>query len=166
MTRSCGPLWGAATFTAALGIVVAAPAYAYLTAGGSGTGTTGTGSLQSLTILSATGMPASTLTPGGTADLLLQVHNPNPTSVTLVSVAQGGGVSVVGGSGCTSDPGWPGSLGNSGVTVGATSGLTVDVPAGATLEVHLPAAAEMSTTSASGCQGAEFRVPVSVSVQQ
>ncbi len=144
------------------------PAFGYFGAlGGSGTGSGGTGTLQPLVILSATtGSPSTSLLPGATADLLLNVSNPNTVSVTITSVSQGGGVSVQGGSGCTSDPAWPGTLGSSGVSVVSTTGLSIPVAGGATSVIHLPAGASMSTTSVSGCQGATFQVPVTVVVQQ
>ncbi|MFN8194811.1 MAG: hypothetical protein U0R80_11090 [Nocardioidaceae bacterium] len=149
------------------GGVVTAPAFAYFTATGSGSASGATGALQPLTILSATtGSPSSGLQPGGTGDLLLNVTNPNSSAVTITGVSQGGGVTVVGGSGCTSDSAWPTTLGNSGVTVATTTGLSVVVAGGATATVHVSSGAAMSTSSVSGCQGASFRVPVTVVVSQ
>ncbi len=159
-----------ATATAAAAAVaglVTGPAFGYFTARGSGAGTSGTGSLQPVAILAAiTGSPSSLLIPGATADLLLQVHNPNPNAVTLTSVSQGGGVSVTGGSGCTGDPAWPATRGNSGVSVPTTAGQSIPIPAAATVVVQVPGGASMSTTSASGCQGATFQIPVTVVVRQ
>ncbi len=112
------------------------------------------------------GTPSYTLQPGTAADLVVTVRNPNAAAVTVTSVEQGGGVTVVGGSGCTSDPAWPGTLGSSGVTVTPTTGLSVAVAGGATVTIHLPGAASMTTASAAGCQGATFLVPVTVGVRQ
>ncbi len=146
---------------------LAAPAFGYFVAGGSGLGSHGTGTLQPPTILPATvGAPATSLLPGTSADLLVTVSNPNPGPVTLVSVAQGGGVTVQGGTGCTDDPSWPGTLGNSGVSLPTASALSIPVAGGATVTVHLAAGASMSTASAPGCQGASFQIPVTVVVQQ
>lgn len=145
---------------------VAVPAFAYFTAGGVGSGTLSTGTLQPLTILAASATPSSNLLPGATADLVVQVSNPNSVAVTITSITQGGGVTVVGGTGCTSDPTWPGTLGNSGVSVVSSTGLSIPVPASSSITVHLPAGAAMSTASVSGCQGAAFRIPVTVTVQQ
>jgi hypothetical protein len=148
-------------------LCLAGPSFAYFTVGGGGTGPGATGSLQPLVIqLATTGSPSSSLLPGSTADLLLNLTNPNPVPVTLISVTQGGGVTVQGGSGCTSDPGWPGTLGNSGVSAVTSTGLSIPVAAGATVVVHLPAGAAMGTSSASGCQGATFQIPVTVVVRQ
>jgi len=144
-----------------------AGAYAFFTAGGSATGEAVTGELTPVVIQPATtGTLASTLSPGSTADLIVTVQNPNAFPVTVLSVEQGGGVTVSGGSGCTSDPAWPGTLGNSGVSVQTTTGLSVPVGAGATVTFHLATAAAMDGTSDSGCQGATFQIPVTVTVQQ
>ncbi len=148
--------------------LVGGPAFGYFAAlVGSGTGTAATGTLQPLVIEPATlGSPSTSLTPGTTADLLLNLTNPNAVTVTIVSVAQAGGVTVVGGSGCTSDTDWPGMLGNSGVSVPTAAGLSITIAGGATDRVHLPSGATLATTSAAGCQGASFQIPVTVTVQQ
>jgi hypothetical protein len=143
--------------------LVAGPALAYFSAGGIGAASAGTTTLQPVTVSSA--VPSSSLLPGTTADLSLTVYNPNSTAVTITGVSQAGPVSVTGGSGCSGDPGWPGPLGNSGVTV-PTASLNIAVAAGATVTVHVPAGASMSTASATGCQGASFQIPVAVVVRQ
>ena len=156
----------AAAISAALG-TLAWPASAYFTTGGSGSAMQGAADLLPLTILSeTTGSPSASLMPGGSGELLVRVTNPNAQSVTIVSVVQGGGVAVSHATGCTADPAWPGSLGNSGVSVASSTGLSIPVAAGATTLVHLPAAAVMSTGSAAGCQSATFQVPVTVAVRQ
>ena len=104
------------------------------------------------------------LLPGGTADLLLNVTNPNAVAVTITSVAQGGGVTVSGGSGCSSDPAWPTTTGNSGVAIVTTTGLSISVPAGSSATVHVAGGASMTNSSAAGCQGATFQIPVTVTV--
>jgi len=163
MSRVLGTL----AVMAALLFGLAGPGFGFFTALGLGSGSATTGDLQPIEVRPATtGTPSTLLQPGGTADLLLNLRNPNSRAVTVTSVAQGGPVTVVGGSGCTSDTGFPTPAGNSGVTVSTTTGLSISIPAGATLEIHLPAAAAMSTTSASGCQNASYRVPVTVTVQQ
>lgn len=151
----------------AVALAAGPPSFAYFTTSGLGSGPGTTGSLQPLVIQSATtGSPSTSLLPGTTADLLLNLTNPNPGAVTLVSVTQGGGVAVQGGGGCTNDPGWPGTLGNSGVTVVSSTGLSIPIAGGATAVVHIPGGAAMTTASASGCQGATFQIPVTVVVRQ
>jgi len=160
------PVIGVVLASLGISVALSVTAFAYFTGAGSGAGSLVTGTLRPLTILAATGTPVSNLLPGSTADLVMRVTNPNSTAVTITAVSQGGGVTVVGGSGCTSDPGWPGTLGISGVSVVATTGLGIPVPAGATISVDLPAGASMTTASASGCQGARFHIPVTVTVQR
>ncbi len=146
--------------------LVGSPAFAFFTGSGSGAGGGATGTLQPVTVVAATvGSPSSALLPGSNADLLLRLTNPNSYSVVLVSVAQAGGVTVVGGTGCTSDPGWPATLGTSGVSVNTVTGLSVTLPAGTT-DVQVAAGSAMSTASVSGCQGATFQVPVTVGVRR
>ena len=146
---------------------VTGPSFAYFAVGGLGAAPGATGSLQPLVIQPATtGSPSSSLLPGSTSHLLLNVTNPNPGSVTILSVVQGGGVTVTGGSGCTGDPAWPGTLGSSGVTVVSSTGLGIPVAGGATVVVQIPGGAAMSTASAAGCQGATFQIPVPVVVSQ
>ena len=154
-----------ATGAATTALLVAGPVFAFYTAAGSGSSAGATGTLQPLSVQAATvGSPASSLLPGGTADLLLNVTNPNATAVTITGVAQGGGVTVSGGSGCTSDPSWPTTPGNSGVSIATTTGLSITVAGGASDTVHVGGAASMTTASASGCQGATFQIPITVTV--
>jgi hypothetical protein len=146
-------------------LMIAAPALAYFTMTGTGSGSATTGTLQPLVILSATaGSPSSSLLPGSNADLLLRVQNPNSGSVNITSVAQAGGVTVVGNAGCTSDPAWPGTLGSSGVTIPGATGLSIPVAGGATTAVHVANAAAMNTSSVSACQGATFQIAVTIGV--
>ena len=146
-------------------VLVAGPVFAFYTVAGSGSSSGSTGTVQPLTVSPATvGSPSSTLLPGGTADLLLNVTNPNAVAVTITSVAQGGGVTVSGGSGCSSDPAWPTTTGNSGVAIVTTTGLSISVPAGSSATVHVAGGASMTNSSAAGCQGATFQIPVTVTV--
>lgn len=131
--------------------------FAYFTAhGGSGSAAGATGALTGVVVQAANASVASTLLPGGTADLVVTVYNPNSVAVTVTSVAQNGALTVSGGTGCTSA--------NAGVSVTTTTGLSQPAAAGVTTTFHLASAAAMATTSASGCQGAVFQVPVTVTV--
>jgi len=144
------------------------PAFAYFAVGvGVGSGGATTGTLKPLVVQPATvGSPSTLLLPGATADLVLNLTNPNPFTVTILSVTQAGGVTVTGGTGCSSDLAWPGTLGNSGVSLQAATGLSITIAGGATDVVHLAGAATIATTSAMGCQGATFQIPVAVTVKQ
>ncbi len=147
--------------------LVSTPALAYFTAGGSGTATAASGTLGPLLILPAmTGSSTAPLYPGATGDLILNVTNPNPQQVTLRRVSQGGGVIVHGSTGCTGDPGWPNTVGNSGVSILEVTALSVTLPGGSTQVLHLPGAASMSFTSAAACQGASMDIPVTVEVSE
>ena len=157
-------LLSAACILALLTGLLATPALAYFTAGGTGAGTAATNTMQPLLILPPTGSSTTPLQPGSVGDLILTVTNPNPYAVTLVRFSQGGPVSAIGGTGCTSDPGWPTTLGNSGVSIPATITLNLSLPGRSTQVLNLPGAASMNVTSAAGCQGASFNIPVTVEV--
>ncbi|MFN2606531.1 MAG: hypothetical protein ABR511_01350 [Acidimicrobiales bacterium] len=154
-----------ATLTAAVALVVglgAGGAYAYWSSEGSGRGTAGVGTPAGVTVVAATGTPSSKLIPGTSADLVVQLDNPNSYSVTITGVSQNGSVTPVGGTG----PGTACSSANSGVSVPTQTGLGLTVASGTGVVVHVPNGALMGSASASGCQGASFQIPVTVTVQR
>ena len=162
---TAGRRYGRALFVlgAALALTLgvgAGTAYAWFTSSGSGTGKGSVSTAQAVTVLGATGTPTSALHPGATADLTLTVKNPNSYPLVIVSISQNltSAETVVGGTGCTA--------GNSGVTVPTLSGLDVTVTSGTSVVVHIPNGAAMSASSASGCQGASFHVPVHITVRR
>ena len=126
--------------------VAAGSAWAYWSTSGSGSGSAKAGS------------PSTGLVPGGSADLVLTLDNPNGSAVTIVGVAQKGTANVVGGSGCTAA--------NAGVSVRSQTRLSVPVAPGTGVTVHVPNGVSMSGSSDGGCQGASFHVPVTVTVQR
>jgi hypothetical protein len=149
---------------AAIGLVVAlggGVAYAYWTAHGSGSGNATNAGMQAVTVeaLIAGDNPASTLIPGGTADVVVRVANSNAYPVHIYSVAGNGAVTAdAGHSACTT----------TGVTFNAPAAPlspTVTVPASGSTLVHLPGTASMSTASQSACQGATFQIPLTVTVR-
>ncbi len=134
-------------------------AYAYFSNLGSGSGVASIGTTKSVTVIAATGTANSKLFPGTSADLTLTLNNPNSYPVTIVSIAQNpsGSITVNGGVGsCTT----------TGVTVSTQSGLAISVASGNNVVVHIPDGASMSTSSSSGCQGASFEIPVTITVQR
>lgn len=137
-------------------------ALAYWRTTGSGSGASSVGTAQNVTVQAvASGTPATTLIPGGSGELLIQISNPNLYSLTLTSVALSGSVTSTGTTGCTT----------TGVTVATQSGLNFTLAAGTAAGavptvVHIPNGAAMSTASDSGCQGATFQIPVTVTVQR
>lgn len=137
-------------------------AFAYLATSGAGSGAGTTTSLQPVTVAAFVGgdAPSSLLYPGGSADVILRVSNPNAFSVTLVSVSGNGTIAA--------DAGHP-LCTTTGVSFTNQSGLSVTIPpngGGNPALVHLAGAASMSTASSNGCQGATFSIPVSITVHE
>jgi hypothetical protein len=140
----------------ALGLSAGA-AYGYFTSHGSGTGAASDGTMQVVTVAAITSeTPNTPLLPGSTGEVIVKVDNPNAFQVHLVSVVPDGTISVTGGSGCT--------LANSGVSFTSQTLLSIPIPASMTTLVRLPGAASMTSASVSGCQGATFNVPVTITV--
>lgn len=132
---------------------------AYWSSTGSGTGSGATGTLQPVTVTAFVGgdAPSTTLIPGGSADVILRVNNPNAYAVTLVSVSGNGTITPdAGHASCTT----------TGVTFANQSGLSSTIGASGTTLVDLPTAAAMGITSSNGCQGATFSIPVSITVHK
>ncbi|CAN5569191.1 hypothetical protein BH20ACT23_BH20ACT23_11560 [soil metagenome] len=114
----------------------------------------GNGAAQATTAASLVVTPGTTtadLYPGSTGAVNLSINNPNPFGVTVTSIAANGAITT-GAPGCTT----------TGVTFTAPTVTGQVIAAGATLAVTLPNAAAMSNASVTGCQGATFSVPVSV----
>lgn len=135
----------------------AGSAYAFFSGSGTGSGATVAGTVSAVTVEQATGTVSNQLQPGGTGDLLITVDNPNARALTLTSVTQNGSVTSVGGSSCTGA--------TSGVSIPSSSGLSITIPSG-THTITVPGGVQMSSSSASGCQGASFHVPVLVTAQE
>lgn len=132
-------------------------AQAYFRSSGSGTGTATAGTLQPVVLAALTSeTPTSTLVPGGSADLLLKVNNPNSSSVTLVGIAPKAGGSVT--------PSLPGCT-TSGVSLATLGTLSIPLTPGANT-VHISNGATMSTASVSGCQGSTFAIDVTITVHK
>lgn len=112
---------------------------------------------RSITVVQSTGTAANELYPGATADLVVELDNPNNFPVDIVTVTGTGPVTSSGGSGsCTT----------TGVTVPTQTGLSIPVAPGSDVVVHIPGGVAMGPDSSSGCQGAAFNVPVALTVQQ
>jgi hypothetical protein len=118
--------------------------------------------MQSVTVSAFAGgdLPSSTLIPGGTADVIVRVTNPNASAVQVYSVAANGAI--------TADPAHAACT-TTGVIFTAPSAPltpTVSVPASSSLLFHLASAATMSLASQSACQGATFQIPVTLTARQ
>ena len=96
--------WAAMASSVLLVVVGCGVAFAVWSVTGSGSGAAQSGTLQTVTITAFTGAdsPSSTLVPGGSADVMLRVSNPNGAAVQLYSVTANGPVTAdAGHSGCT-----------------------------------------------------------------
>ena len=161
--RRTGPRAGTWSFLASIVVgcclALGGLAYAWLSSTASAATSAATAGLSAVTVTALAGgdAPSGQLQPGGTADVVARVTNPNAYAVTLVSVAANGAVTASGGVGsCTM----------TGVALVAQSGLGVTIAAGSTTPVDLPGAASMSGSSSSGCQGATFAIPVAITVRE
>ena len=67
-------------------LVLGGTAWAYFTSSGSGHGQGSAGTMSTVTLNATAGSPSTPLYPGGTADVSLEVNNPNAYAVTLRSV--------------------------------------------------------------------------------
>lgn len=139
-----------------LGTGGAASAFFHTTGNGAGSGAAGT---LRITVSAVVGgdTPGSTLYPGGpAADVVLRLDNPNPFAVVVSGISgTGPAVADVAHSTCTT----------TGVVFTPPVNPAITVPQGSSL-VDLPGAATMTTASVSGCQGATFSIPVSVTVRR
>jgi hypothetical protein len=132
-------------------------AYGYVTASGTGTGTGKLGSLNAIVVEHATGTPSSNLFPGSNAGLALTLTNPNTVTVTVTGIAQNGTPTVTGGTGCTAL--------NAAATVRTLSNLSLSLAPG-THSLTVATGAAMGSSATTGCQGATFHFPVTVTVHQ
>jgi len=141
----------------------AGTAYAYWTgAGGSGTGSASAGIMQAVTVdaLVASDNPKAALIPGGSADVVLRLSNPNPYSVQVYSVTANGPA--------TADAAHPGCTTTGVRFTGTAAPLSpaTSVAANSSALITLPGAAAMDTTSLAACQGATFSLPVTAEVRK
>jgi hypothetical protein len=127
-------------------------AYGFWTVSGSGTGSA-TSTTATVSVVAAT-VPGSPLYPGASGTVRVSINNPNAFAMKLTAVTGTGPI--------TATP----TCAPTGVTFTDQTGLNTNLPAGVTTTVDFPNAASMDNTSADGCQGATFSIPVSVSVRQ
>jgi hypothetical protein len=139
-------------------LVLSSGAHAYFRSSGSGSGAAATGTLQPATLVAlvTSDTPTSTLVPGGSADLILKVNNPNSFNVTLEGIAPKTGGTVT--------PSLPGCT-TSGVSLATIGTLAITLTPGSNT-VHISNGATMSSASVSGCQGSTFAIDVTITVQK
>jgi hypothetical protein len=132
-------------------------AYAYWATAGAGSGAAAAATMKAVTVdaFVAGDSNRTSLVPGGTADVILRTSNPNAFAVQLYSVASTGAATAdTAHAGCTT------------TGVSFTAPAAPLIPANSSLLVTLPGAASMSTDSQSACQGATFKVPVTVEARR
>jgi hypothetical protein len=105
-----------------------------------------------LTLSDASASTTGQLYPGGTGDVKVTVHNPNPFGVTITSVAGTGGPVTSDQAGCNA----------ASVTYTDQSSLSLSLGAGATQTFTLTGAAAMSSSANQSCEGAVFAIPVTL----
>ena len=140
-----------------LAVVLGGAAAAAYRAGVSTSGTGGaTPAAATPLTLTATGTVSTSLYPGGPgADVTVVVTNPHGVPVTVTGVGAAGAVTAtpVEGRVCATH----------GVTVVApVSGLPAVVPARSSVTLTLRGVATMGLAAESGCQGASFTIPFTV----
>jgi hypothetical protein len=143
----------AVVLSATVAIVGTGVAFAAWNATGSGSAYTKATSAQALSTVDVSAQAAGQLYPGGTGDVIVKLHNPNPYPVLITSIAGNGPITASGGLGtCTT----------TGVTFTSQAG-SWDVAANSDAQFTLTGAAHMSNASDDGCQGALFTIPVTLS---
>lgn len=142
---------------------IASPATAYWRTSGSGSGsaTTGTMTFQVVALLggdesTALGAQSTTLVPGGSADAILRVTNPNAFAVKVTAISAGTATA----SGTCN----PASVTFTNPSVFTAGQYTLN--ASATSLLALPSAVLMSSGAQQNCMGATFTFPVTVTVQK
>ena len=132
------------------GLLATGVAFAAWTASGTGSGYAQAGTAVALATVQVT--PTDNLYPGGMADVEIEIVNPNPYPVRVISIA-GNGPITSGNGAC--------DIAN-GVTFADQTGGTWDVLANNSATFTLTNAASMSNASVDACQGATFTIPVTL----
>ena len=143
-----------AALAAALGAAGIAVA-AWLSSGAGRPGVSAGNALAPTTsTVAGSAVTSGLLVPGTTGTAVLTVTNPNPYRVRVLTIAPNGAATASGGVGTCATTGVTFTAQQPGVTLAAGAGTTLT----------LPGAVAMSTASETGCQGATFIVPVTVTV--
>ena len=134
-------------------------AMAYYSARASSSTVVEVGSARAVSVVAATGTPSTPLYPGGVGDVTLTVDNPNSFPVRIIDLGPSPAAPVTANGGV-------GPCTMTGVTVSSLTGLDIVVPPGDGDVIDVPGAVTMGPASQSGCQGATFSVPVSLTVEK
>lgn len=138
-------------------------AFAYWSANGTGSGAATAGTALAVNgSVKAVQSSSTLLYPGGSAPLIVNVHNPNSFSVNVTGLSLAAGTKPDGVSGgqssCTAT--------SSGVTLiaGNATGLPQSVGAGSDATFTIPGGVAMAIGSDNGCQSASFTFGTGISV--
>ncbi len=150
MSRRFAFVLGAWVLLSGIGI-----AWAALSSSGAGSSTVLTGNMSAVTVAAVSGgdAPATQLQPGGTAEVILRVRNPNSYPVVLHSITGNGTIVATGGIGSCDTPN---------VTFVDQPSVALPIPGNSTTLVRLASAVSMASTAPTGCQGALFSIPVAI----
>lgn len=133
-------------------------AYAAWVANGSGSATAKAGTAIAMSTSDASASTSATLYPGASGELSVTINNPNPYPVRVTEIAAGEG--SVTSSGGTDDEDCDDATG---VSLVPQNGLAIEIGANDSTTATIEGAVQMDNSSADGCQGATFTVPVAVS---
>lgn len=168
--RPRGSLWGAGVvaLVAANALVLGGGvAWAYWSTSGAGTGTGTAGTALAVNgSVAAVASSSTLLYPGGSAPLIVNVHNPNPFAVRIsaITLTNGQPPSSVAGSPKNATTCTAAASAVSLVGAASVSGLTTAVAAGGDATVTLPGAISMGLASDDGCQSASFNFASGIAV--
>jgi hypothetical protein len=141
-------------------VIGARMASAFFTSGGSGTGSATTGTMQTVTVVAATGTPTTPLVPGATGDVVLKVNNPNHFAVSVAAVSYNSAGSITfdaAHSACTTTDASP--IVSFSVPAGD---LPLTVAASSSASFDLANSVTMAMKATSNCQGATIFIPVTI----
>ena len=143
---------------AAMTLVAAGTAVAYWSAPGDGSASATSGTTSDLTL--TPGTPTAQLYPGGQANVVLTVTNPNVGSVRIGSLARdiGQGTNGFGVDGAHSAC----DVAALSFTTQTNGGAGWTLPGSSNTPITLTNALSMTTSAANACQGATFTVYLSV----
>lgn len=132
-------------------------AYAYWSSEGAAASSAGTATLTITAPALSGETPNSTLYPGGSADVIVKLSNPNSFPVQIVSITATGDAQAH--NGCS-------PTGVHFVPPVDFSAPQFSLAANQSTVLHLAGAMSMTTDSASTCQGQTFSLPVTVTVRK
>ena len=143
----------AVVLAGSMGAFALSVAFAAWVSTGTGSGSAKATQAQELTTVDASASATAQLYPGGTGGLKITINNPNPYPVKVTKVEGSGPITGAGGLG---------TCATTGVTYTDQTGLSLAVGAGSSETFTLANSVAMSNASDSGCQGATFTIPVTL----